>query len=100
MAFYTLFGHLAAISSMLYFLLLFVVLHFWCMETYKIKFWHLVGGVSALAIVMSTRLGNLDFWTILSILVLHGGIVMLRYYLRDELNNKIRFSSMQYFVSG
>ena len=100
MAFYTLFGHLAAIPSMLYFLLFFVVFHFWCMKTYQIRFRYFVGGITVLAIAMSMRLGNLDFWTILSILVLHVGIIMLRYYLRDELNNKIRFSSMQYFVSG
>gem|GEM_PF-6795807 len=72
MAFYTLFGQLNVLTSMLYFLCLFVVFHFLCMETYRVKFRHFVVGISVFAIAMSLRLGNMEFRTIASILVLHA----------------------------
>lgn len=100
MAFYTLFGQLNVLPSMLYFLCLFVVFHFFCMETYHVKLRHFIVGVGVFAIAMSLRLGNADFWTIASILVLHAWIIMLWYYLQDELTNTIKFSSLAYFISG
>ena len=100
MAFYTLFGQVNVLLSMLYFLCFFVVFHFFCIETYRVKFRHFLVGISVFAIIMSIQLGNMDFRTIASILVLHVWIVMLWYYLQDELTNTIKFSSLSYFISG
>lgn len=100
MAFFTLFGQISVLSSMLYFLWFFVLFHFFCMETYQYKFRYFVAGISILAIVMAIVFGGMNFWTIVAILVLHAGIVFLFDTLQDSLSNKIRFSSMNYFVSG
>jgi hypothetical protein len=70
------------------------------METYQEKFWKFVVIVGTLAVGMSIWLGNMDFWTIMSILTLHAGIVMLGNYLQAQLNNRIKFSSMNYFMAG
>jgi len=99
MAFYTLFWQINVLPSMVYFLLFFVVFHFLCIKIYTLRLQHFVGIMSILAVAMVLWQGNMDFWTILSILVLHAGIVILWYYLKGELNNTIRFSSLQYFIS-
>lgn len=97
---YSLFVQANLLTSLLYLLIFFIVFHLFFIEIYTYKFRYFFLSVLFLLVLVSVFWWQNNLNIILSILALHTWIILLGYYLKDELHNTISFSSFSYFLCG
>ena len=77
MAFHSLFVQNSILSAMAFFLLLFIVFHFFFVEIYRYPLYYLLGALSFLSVIWIAIGAHGNAQMIISVLVLHLSIFVL-----------------------
>lgn len=98
--FSTLFLNFVVITSMIYVLVFFLFFHFFYLEIRKLPIKYLLVVMVIVSLLEGVFIWYSHIFLVLSAWCINAGIVMLAWHLQGASNDKIRFSSLDYFNVG